>query len=63
MINIIKRTFEANKHPKGSQERIKLNEEIVTSEYQPSYKYILEVGGKYQLKAFRTNQEAKEYIK
>lgn len=63
MINIIKRTLEASKHPKGSKERIKLNEEIITSEYQPSYKYILEIGGKYQLKAFRTKREAYEYIK
>lgn len=61
-MKIIKRTFEANKYPKGSQNKIKLNEEILTSEFQPQYKYILEVGS-YQLKAFKTKQEAKEYLK
>lgn len=61
-MNIIKRTFEALKHPKGSQERIKLNEELITSEYQPDYKYILEVGN-YQLHAFKTRKEAEEYLK
>lgn len=60
-MKIIKRTFKANKYPKGSQERIKLNEEILTSEYQPDYKYILEVGN-YQLKAFKTEGDAREYL-
>lgn len=63
MINITKRTFKALKYPKGSMERDKLNEEILTSEYQPSYKYVLELGGRYQLKAFRTKKEAMAYTK
>lgn len=63
MLEIKKRTFEANKYPKGSLERNKLNEEILTSEYQPSYKYIIELNGKYQLKTFKTKREAEEYIK
>jgi hypothetical protein len=36
---VIKRTFEAEKHPKGSPERAKLNEEGLTSEYMHSQKY------------------------
>lgn len=61
-MKIIKRTFKANQHPEGSQERNKLNEELITSEYQPDYKYILEVGN-YQLHAFKTREEAEEYLK
>lgn len=38
---ILRRTFEAAKYPKGSQEREKLNEDSVTGEYMTSYKYIL----------------------
>ena len=38
---ILKRTFEALSHPKGSEERKKLNEKSLTSEYMTSYKYIL----------------------
>lgn len=61
-MKIIKRTFQASQHPEGSQERNKLNEELITSEYQPDYKYILEVGN-YQLHAFKTRDEAEEYLK
>lgn len=61
-MKIIKRTFEALKHPEGSPERIKLNEEIITSEYQPEYHYIVEAGN-YQLHAFKTRKEAEEYLK
>lgn len=61
-MKIIKRTFQASQHPEGSQERNKLNEELITSEYQPDYKYILEVGN-YQLHAFKTREEAEEYLK
>lgn len=61
-MNIKKRTFEALKHPEGSPERIKLNEELITSEYQQDYKYIIEVGN-YQLHAFKTRKEAEEYLK
>lgn len=38
---IIRRTFEAAKHPKGSAERSALNCDAATSEYLPSYRYIL----------------------
>jgi hypothetical protein len=56
MEKIIKRTFEANKHPKGSEERTRLNCSAVTSEYMTSYKYL--VGRK----QFRTKREAEEFI-
>lgn len=36
---IHKRTFEAKKFPIGSQERAKLNEDVLTSEYYTSKKY------------------------
>lgn len=38
---LIKRTFEAGKYPRGSQQRADLNLKAETSEYMPSYKYIL----------------------
>ena len=37
----MKRTFEAARHPKGSAERARLNLSSLTSEYMPSYKYVL----------------------
>lgn len=61
-MKIIKRTFKANQHPEGSLERNKLNEELITSEYQPEYHYIVE-SGNYQLHAFKTREEAGEYLK
>ena len=36
-----KRTFEAKKHPKGSNKRRELNKDNRTSEYLPSYKYYI----------------------
>lgn len=38
---IIKRTFEAKKYPKGSEERKSLNLKAETSEYMTSQKYLL----------------------
>ena len=55
-MEIHKRTFEALKHPKGSDERIKLNMDSRTSEYMPSYKYTIE--GKNFSRAFNTKKEA-----
>lgn len=59
-MKLIKRTFEALKYPKGSPERIKLNEKSETSEYMPSYKYDVEtdVG----CRAFRSKKEAVEFM-
>ena len=59
-MKIIKKNLQST--PEGSLERNKLNEELITSEYQPDYKYILEVGN-YQLHAFKTREEAEEYLK
>lgn len=39
MAQVIKRTFEAKKYPKGSPERARLNLHTETSEYYPSRKY------------------------
>lgn len=39
-MNVIRRTFEAAKHPKGSEERARLNEDARTSEYMTSYRYM-----------------------
>jgi hypothetical protein len=38
---VVKRTFEAERFPKGSPERANLNENIVTSEYMHSHKYAI----------------------
>lgn len=53
---IYKRTFEAKKYPKGSEERIKLNESAITSEYMTSYKY--QIIGEHFSSAYRTKAEA-----
>ena len=51
-----KRTFEALKYPKGSPERIKLNEDNITSEYMTSYKFALK--GPNLSTSFKTKHEA-----
>ena len=38
------RTFEAKKHPVGSEERARLNLDNLTSEYYPSHRYCLRQG-------------------
>lgn len=40
-IKVIRRTFEAAKHPKGSEERARLNMNAETSEYMPSMRYMV----------------------
>ena len=59
-MEIFRRTFEAKKHPKGSKERISLNFNARTSEYMPSYKYLL-IGHRFE-RAFRTKREATEVM-
>ena len=67
---IVKRTFEALKHPKGSVERAALNLKSETSEYMPSYKYTAiiehpETETHYAFSSshtFRTKTEAQEYL-
>lgn len=38
-MKVVRRTFEAAKLPKGSEERARLNKDWLTSEYMPSYRY------------------------
>lgn len=59
-MKIHKRTFEARKHPKGSEERKRLNDSAITSEYMPSYKY--QVIGDHFSFAYRTKSEAQAYV-
>ena len=54
-----KRTFEALNYPKDSAQRKKLNESAVTSEYMPSYKYVLVTNlGQDTPFTYRTKKEA-----
>jgi hypothetical protein len=59
--NITKRTFEALNYPKGSEERIRLNMNSVTSEYMTSYKY--SVSSDICDFSFKTKKEAESFIK
>lgn len=58
-MTVHRRTFEAKNHPKGSDERKRLNEDPVTSEYMPSYRYAA-IGDNYRL-SFRSKKEAMEF--
>jgi hypothetical protein len=40
-VEILRRTFEAAKHPKGSAERQRLNWDAITSEYMTSHRYAI----------------------
>ena len=40
-MNVVKRTFEARRHPPGSEARIRLNQDARSSEYMPSHRYML----------------------
>ena len=40
-MEILRRTFEAAKHPKGSEERRRLNCDPITSEYLRSHRYAI----------------------
>ena len=57
---IIKRNFEALKHPQGSEARKRLNQNDVTSEYMPSYHWEV-VGGRCSL-SFKTREEALNFV-
>jgi hypothetical protein len=63
MQQIVKRTFEAKKYPKGSEERIKLNESAITSEYMPSYKYcIVDEQGKTNGRSYTSKADAEKAL-
>jgi hypothetical protein len=55
-MDVIRRTFEAAKHPKGSEERARLNRDAITSEYMPGYKYRTSDG-----RSWRTKRQALAY--
>lgn len=40
-MEILRRTFKAEKYPKGSEERRRLNCDPITSQYMPSHRYAL----------------------
>lgn len=58
----LRRTFEAKKYPKPSEQRTMLNKSALTSEYMPSYKYIVYYGKQPYSQDFRTKREAEEWI-
>ncbi len=66
-MKILRRTFAAKNYPKGSEERARLNEMSATSEYMPSYKYVViedhETAATGGLRSFRTKREAEEFVK
>ena len=58
-MKVIKRTFEARTHPPGSAERMRLNHDARTSEYMPSYRYMLVADDGTPLPySYRTKSEA-----
>ena len=57
-MDVIRRTFEAADYPKGSEDRARLNEDAVTSEYGPSMRYMTS-GDR---KSSRTKREALAHV-
>jgi hypothetical protein len=57
-VSVHRRTFEASKHPKGSEERTRLNMDSLTSEYMPSYRYEVHGTDGKKLHSCRTKAEA-----
>lgn len=63
-MKVVRRRFEALKHPVGSDERARLNATWETSEYMPSHKYgILEDDGLRTPHTFRSKAEAEEFAR
>jgi hypothetical protein len=64
-LTVLKRTFEAAKHPKGSAERARLNLASLTSEYMPSYRYLVddsERSPRNSPDTFRTKGDAETFV-
>jgi hypothetical protein len=59
-IKVVRRSFEALNFPKGSPERERLNLKAETSEYMPSYRYMLSGGTR---QSFRTKGEGEAHLK
>lgn len=60
-MKIFKRTFEAKKHPVGGDERKRLNQSAITSEYMTSHKYQL-IGDHFSF-GYRSKAEAEDAMK
>lgn len=71
---VIRRTFEAEKHPKGSEERNRLNCNPITSEYLHGERYLViwdaimddgtpNPSQEFHNRGFRTKHEAEEWLK
>ena len=62
-MKVARRTFEALKYAKGSTERELLNQDWLTSEYMPSYKYgIRNDDGSHLPFTYKTKYEAELHI-
>ena len=60
---VMRRKFTARHFPKGSTQRIKLNDDILTSEYGPGSPYaVVSDDGKFS-SSFRTKKKALEFLK
>jgi len=73
-VEIHKRTFEAAKHPKGSEARQRLNGDVLTSEYSTGSPWLVRrqalmsdgsvnPAQKWHDSVFRTRREAENYAK
>lgn len=62
MLTVVRRTFEAKRHPIGSEERVRLNLSWVTSEYLPSVRYGILEDGKETCWNYRTKRECEAKI-
>jgi hypothetical protein len=60
MFTVARRTFEAKQHSLGSIERARLNLSALTSEYMPSYKFVLLQDGNETPFTCTTREEAEE---
>jgi len=74
MKTVIRRTFEAAKHPAGGSRRQELNERTETSEYMPSHRYMVQwpalmsdgspnPAQSHHNRTFRTKAEAEQFAK
>jgi len=59
---IVKRTFEAFKHPRGSPERNRLNRSSLTSEYARKNKYLVVDENNKPLKSFLNKNECYRFM-
>lgn len=60
-MKVVRRTFDAKRFPKGSPERDRLNNDNLTSEYLPSYRYVLRTDDGYDTPFSYTSKAAAEF--